>query len=84
MIYVPTDFIKEVDQLPFTFLWGEGKCLKVKRSVVTNYISLGGLKMVDFKNTIKSLKWCSGMKYSPGQRHNRCDPDRSPVLMVSM
>ena len=56
MIYVPTDFIKEVDQLLFTFLWGEGKRPKVKRSVITNDISLGGLKMVDFRNTIKSLK----------------------------
>ena len=56
MIYVPTDFIKEVDQLLFTFLWGEGKRPKVKRSVVTNDIFLGGLKMVDFRNTIKSLK----------------------------
>ena len=54
IIYVPTDFIKEVDQLLFTFL--RGKRPKVKRSAITNDISLGGLKMVDFRNTIKSLK----------------------------
>ena len=28
----------------------------MKRDVVTNDISLGGLKMVNFRNTIKSLK----------------------------
>ena len=28
MIYVPRGFIKEADQLLFTFLWGEGKCQK--------------------------------------------------------
>ena len=56
MMYVPINFIKEVDKLVFTFLWGQGKRPKVKKSVIVNDYSSGGLKMVDFTNTIKSLK----------------------------
>ena len=56
MMYIPINFIKEVDKLVFTFLWGEGKRPKVRKSVIVNDYSSGGLKMVDFLNTIKSLK----------------------------
>ena len=56
MVYVPSYFIDDVDRLLFDFLWGESKRPKVKKDVVTNDISLGGLKMVNFRNTIKSLK----------------------------
>ena len=56
MMYVPINFIKEVDKLVFTFLWGQEKRPKVKKSVIVNDYSSGGLKMVDFANTIKSLK----------------------------
>ena len=56
MVYVPSYFIDDVDRLLLDFLWGESKRPKVKKDVVTNDISLGGLKMVNFRNTIKSLK----------------------------
>ena len=44
MMYVPINFIKEVDKLVFTFLWGQGKRPKVKKSVIVNDYSSGGLK----------------------------------------
>ena len=56
MIYVPVKFIEDVDKLLFSFLWGKDKRPKVNRKVATNDIAEGGLKMIDFKNTIKSLK----------------------------
>ena len=44
MVLVTSDFIDEVDRLSFDFLWDEGKRPIVKRDVITNDISLGGLK----------------------------------------
>ena len=55
-MYIPSDFIDEVDKLLFDFLWSEGKKPKVKSHVLTNNISLGGLKLVTFRNTTKLLK----------------------------
>ena len=49
-------FIEDFDKLLFAFLWGKDKRPKIKRTVITNDIAEGGLKMIDFKNTIKSLK----------------------------
>ena len=40
----------------FQFLWGQGKRAKVKREVMINSKTLGGAKMIDFKNIIFSMK----------------------------
>ena len=40
----------------FEFLWGKGKRPKVKKSVDTNNIERGGIKMIHFKNMVTSLK----------------------------
>ena len=56
MIYIPEYFIKEVDEMCFEFLWGKGKRPKVKRNVVTKSIEMGGIKMINFRNLVTSLK----------------------------
>ena len=56
VIHVPDTFITEVDALFFEFLWGKGKRAKVRRQIATNDKNLGGIKMIDFKNMVTSLK----------------------------
>ena len=56
MIFVPQSFIKEVNRMLNTFLWGHDKKPKVKFDTITNDIMYGGLKMVNFKHTITSIK----------------------------
>ena len=56
VIYVPESFITDVDRMLFSFLWGHDKRLKVKRKTVMNVYPQGGLKMVDFKQVITSVK----------------------------
>ena len=55
-VYIPEYFIKQVDELFFQFLWGQGKRAKVKREVMINSKTLGGAKMIDFQNMICSMK----------------------------
>ena len=44
VIYVPDNFIKEVDALFFEFLWGKGKRPKVKKEITINDKVRGGIK----------------------------------------
>ena len=55
-IYVPESFITDVDRILFSFLWGQNKRPKVKRKTVVNDYAQGGVKMVDFKQVITSIK----------------------------
>ena len=56
MVYVPESIIDEIDRMCFEFLWGKEKRPKVKKSVVINSIERGGIKMINFKNMVTSLK----------------------------
>ena len=47
--------IKEVNKLFFSFLWN-GKRDKIKRDIIINDYSNGGLKMIDIQSFTKSLK----------------------------
>ena len=47
--------IKEVNKLFYTFLWNE-KGDKIKRDIMINDYSNGGLKMIDIQSFKKSLK----------------------------
>ena len=47
--------IKEVNKLFFSFLWN-GKGDKIKRDIIINDYSNGGLKMIDIQSFIKSLQ----------------------------
>ena len=56
VIHIPDSFIKKVDALFFEFVWGKGKRPKVKRQTAVNDKSRGGIKMIEFKNMVTSLK----------------------------
>ena len=45
-IFIPDQFLKEVDRLFFSFLWNN-KPARIKRDTITASISDGGLKMID-------------------------------------
>ena len=47
--------LKEVNKLFYTFLWNE-KGDKIKRDIMINDYSNGGLKMIDIQSFNKSLK----------------------------
>ena len=52
---IPETHIKELNKIIFSFLWNS-KREKVKRVVIFNPISQGGLGMIDLDSRIKSLK----------------------------
>ena len=52
---IPTKYIKELNKIVFSFLW-KSKKEKVKRVVVINPVSEGGLGMIDIESRIKSLR----------------------------
>ncbi len=52
---IPTDFIKEIDQLFFDFVWPNGKH-HVKKNVLIQEICDGGLKMPDVYSMISALR----------------------------
>ena len=54
--------IKEVNKLFYTFLWNE-KGDKIKRDIMINDYSNGGLKMIDIQSFNKSLKATWVKKY---------------------
>ena len=56
VIYVPDNFIKEVDALFFEFLWEKGKRPKVKKEITINDKVRGGIKMVDIRKMLISIK----------------------------
>ena len=49
------NFLKELNTLLFSFLWG-GKTDKIKRSGMCQGYEVGGLKMVDVKSFVSALK----------------------------
>ena len=55
ILYVPTEYIKKVDELFFDFVWPKGKH-HVKKKVLIQDIESGGLKMPDVEAMIKSIK----------------------------
>ena len=56
MVFVPQHFIMKIHQMLFSFLWGKDKRPKVKKDITTNDYEFGGLRMVNFENTITSIK----------------------------
>jgi hypothetical protein len=54
-LYVADDFIKELNQLAFDFIWS-GKPNKVKRTTVIASYEKGGLKMLDVPSFIEAQK----------------------------
>ena len=67
-IYTPANILKTIDTLFFNFLWNN-KPPKIKKSVITNSLTEGGLKMPDI-NTIHCVQKCLWIKYltEPGQK----------------
>ncbi len=55
VIPIPSDFIKEVDQLFFDFVWPNGKH-HVKKNVLIQQIQDGGLNMPDVYSMLKALR----------------------------
>ena len=51
------DFIKELSTIVFSYLW-QHKPDKIKRSIVSQDYKQGGLKMIDIKCYMQSLKLC--------------------------
>ena len=52
----PNDpFLKELETLFFSFIWG-GKCDKIARKTIINDIEDGGLKMTDIRSFAKAPK----------------------------
>ena len=52
----PNDpFLKELETLFFSFIWGE-KCDEIARKTIINDIEDGGLKMTDIRSFAKALK----------------------------
>ena len=51
------DFIKELSNIIFSYLW-QNKPDKIKRTIVCQDYKQGGLKMIDIKCYIQSLKLC--------------------------
>ena len=56
MVYIPQHFIRKIHQMLFGFLWGKDKRPKARKAIITNDYKFGGLRMVNFENTITSLK----------------------------
>ena len=82
LLHVPNTFICEVDKLFFEFLWGKEKRPKIKRDVVVNDKSNGGMRMVDFKNMVKALK-ISWVKRLLSSNKLNCKP-RWKILALIM
>ena len=51
----PIDTIKRIEKIMYTFIW-EGKPDKIKRKILIQEYEKGGLKMIELKTFIKSLK----------------------------
>ena len=47
MLHVPEDIISKINSMLFEFIWN-GKADKVKRKIIIQDYSEGGLKMIDF------------------------------------
>ena len=60
VMYIPEWVIKEVNDLMFRFLWSNKKA-HVRREVIIQEISKGGLKMPDFSIIAKAIK-CTWIK----------------------
>ncbi len=54
-IHVPDYVIKEANKMLYQFIWSSKK-EKVKRTTITGYMELGGLKMMDLQNQIRAMK----------------------------
>ncbi len=70
-LYIPEEFQHEIDNLFFDFLWYRKKP-HVKREVVINEISKGGLKMPLFSGMVKAMKvtWIKRILSSEKSRQN--------------
>jgi len=66
LVNVPKDYIIKVNTLIYEFVW-KGKTDKVKRKIINQNYSDGGLKMLDFNHMIMSakIKWIK--RYLNGQ-----------------
>lgn len=66
IIHVPPDVIKMVNKLIFKFMW-RNKKERLKRTVLINSISKGGMQVPDFQTMVEAakLKWISKIINSP-------------------
>ena len=55
VVYVPQHVINKIDKLFFDFLWGKGKVM-VKRSTIIAKVEVGGLNMLDFHSMVSAIK----------------------------
>ena len=69
-LYTTAKTIKEVNKLFFSFLWN-GKGDKIKRYIIKNDYSNGGLKMIDVQSFSKSLKATWIKKYLDDENHGK-------------
>ena len=70
-LYTPEWVVTEVENMFFEFLWSNKKA-HVKKSVVINEVSNGGLKMPLFSAIVKSIKvmWIKRILSKEGIRHD--------------
>ena len=66
MLTFPQEVIKRVQTKLFNFLW-KNKKVKIKREVLFQETSKGGLNFPNFVTTVKALRlsWISGLLNSP-------------------
>ena len=58
LIPISDEYIKEIEQLLYEFLWN-GKTHKVRKSIIVQDYCRGGIKMIDLRTMIavQKLKW---------------------------